>query len=91
MVCRTYNQESLIEFETGLKGIVLNLEEDNVGAVLLGSATGIKEGAVVKVHVKLLLLKVGEGMLGRVVDTLGMPIDGKGANYWNYIRNAIRA
>jgi F-type H+-transporting ATPase subunit alpha len=69
----------LIEFETGLKGIVLNLEEDNVGAVLLGSATGIKEGAVVKRTRKIASINVGEGMLGRVVDTLGMPIDGKGA------------
>lgn len=69
----------LIEFETGLKGIVLNLEEDNVGAVLLGSSEGIKEGAVVKRTRKIASINVGEGMLGRVVDTLGAPIDGKGA------------
>ncbi|MCC6251293.1 MAG: F0F1 ATP synthase subunit alpha [Bacteroidia bacterium] len=69
----------LIEFETGLKGIVLNLEEDNVGAVLLGSSEGIKEGAVVKRTKKIASINVGEGMLGRVVDSLGMPIDGKGA------------
>jgi F-type H+-transporting ATPase subunit alpha len=69
----------LIEFETGLKGIVLNLEEDNVGAVLLGSSEGIKEGAVVKRTRKIASINVGEGMLGRVVDTLGTPIDGKGA------------
>ena len=68
----------LIEFETGLKGIVLNLEEDNVGAVLLGSSEGIKEGAVVKRTRKIASINVGEGMLGRVVDTLGTPIDGKG-------------
>ncbi len=69
----------LIEFETGLKGIALNLEEDNVGAVLLGSSEGIKEGAVVKRTRRIASINVGEGMLGRVVDTLGNPIDGKGA------------
>jgi len=68
----------LIEFENGLNGIVLNLEEDNVGAVLLGSSKGIKEGDTVKRTNKIASLKVGEGMLGRVVDTLGNPIDGKG-------------
>jgi len=68
----------LIEFETGLRGIVLNLEEDNVGAVLLGSSKGIKEGDVVKRTGKIGSINVGEGMLGRVVDTLGTPIDGKG-------------
>jgi F-type H+-transporting ATPase subunit alpha len=69
----------LIEFETGLKGIVLNLEEDNVGAVLLGSSEGIKEGAVVKRTRRIASINVGEGLLGRVVDSLGNPIDGKGA------------
>jgi F-type H+/Na+-transporting ATPase subunit alpha len=68
----------LIEFETGLQGIVLNLEEDNVGAVLLGNANDIKEGDVVKRTGKIGSIKVGEGMLGRVVDSLGKPIDGKG-------------
>src|SRR6187431_2838995 len=68
----------LIEFETGLQGIVLNLEEDNVGAVLLGNSTDIKEGDVVKRTGKIGSIKAGEGMLGRVVDTLGKPIDGKG-------------
>ncbi len=68
----------LIEFETGLQGIVLNLEEDNVGAVLLGAAQGIKEGATVKRTRRIASLKVGEGLLGRVVNTLGNPIDGKG-------------
>ena len=61
----------LIEFETGLQGIVLNLEEDNVGAVLLGNANDIKEGDVVKRTGKIGSIKVGEGMLGRVVDSLG--------------------
>ena len=68
----------LIEFQNGLRGIVLNLEEDNVGAVLLGSSNDIKEGDVVKRTGKIASINVGEGMLGRVVDTLGNPIDGKG-------------
>ncbi|MDO9000316.1 F0F1 ATP synthase subunit alpha [Sediminibacterium sp.] len=68
----------LIEFETGLQAIVLNLEEDNVGAVLLGPSTGINEGSPVKRTGRIASIKVGEGMLGRVVDTLGNPIDGKG-------------
>ena len=68
----------LIEFASGLKGIVLNLEEDNVGAVVLGSSNDIKEGDVVKRTGKIASLQVGEGMLGRVVDTMGHPIDGKG-------------
>ncbi len=68
----------LIEFENGLKGIVLNLEEDNVGAVLLGGSNDIKEGDTVKRTRQIASIKVGEGMLGRVVDTLGHAIDGKG-------------
>ncbi len=68
----------LIEFENGLRGVVLNLEEDNVGAVFLGKSTEIKEGDVVKRTGKIASLRVGEGMLGRVVDTMGNPIDGKG-------------
>jgi len=68
----------LIEFENGLQGIVLNLEEDNVGAVLLGPSKGIKEGDVVKRTNRIASINVGEGMLGRVVDTLGNPIDGQG-------------
>ena len=68
----------LIEFESGLQGIVLNLEEDNVGAVLLGPSKGVKEGDVVKRTNRIASINVGEGMLGRVVDTLGNPIDGKG-------------
>ncbi len=69
----------LIEFENGVQAIVLNLEEDNVGAVLLGSGDNIKEGSSCKRTKRIASIKVGEGMLGRVVDTLGMPIDGKGA------------
>ena len=68
----------LIEFENGLRAIVLNLEEDNVGAVLLGPSKGIKEGDTVKRTKQIASIKVGEGMLGRVVDTMGHPIDGKG-------------
>lgn len=68
----------LVEFDNGLQGIVLNLEEDNVGVVLLGQSDEIKEGDTVKRTNKIASIKVGEGMLGRVVDTLGNPIDGKG-------------
>lgn len=68
----------LIEFENGLQGIVLNLEEDNVGAVLLGSSNDIREGDTVRRTNRIASINVGEGMLGRVVDTLGAPIDGKG-------------
>ena len=68
----------LIEFESGLKGMVLNLEADNVGAVLLGVSTDIKEGDTVKRTGLISSIQVGEGMLGRVVNTLGLPIDGKG-------------
>ena len=68
----------LIEFENGLRAIVLNLEEDNVGAVLLGPSKGIKEGDTVKRTNQIASINVGEGMLGRVVDTMGNPIDGKG-------------
>jgi F-type H+/Na+-transporting ATPase subunit alpha len=68
----------LIEFETGTQAIVLNLEEDNIGAVLLGSSEGIKEGSTCKRTKRIASIQVGEGMLGRVVDTLGQPIDGKG-------------
>ncbi len=68
----------LVEFENGLQGIVLNLEEDNVGVVLLGAFDEIKEGDTVKRTSKIASIKVGDGMLGRVVNTLGQPIDGKG-------------
>ena len=68
----------LVEFESGQKGIVLNLEEDNVGIVLLAPSTDIKEGSTVKRTNTIASINVGEGMVGRVVDTLGKPIDGKG-------------
>jgi F-type H+/Na+-transporting ATPase subunit alpha len=69
----------MIEFDSGVKGIVLNLEEDNVGAVILGLTKEIKEGDTVKRLRRTASVEVGEGLLGRVVNTLGEPIDGKGA------------
>jgi F-type H+-transporting ATPase subunit alpha len=68
----------LVEFENGTMGVVLNLEEDNVGVVLLGPTEGIKEGETVKRTQRIASVLAGEGMLGRVVDGLGRPIDGKG-------------
>ena len=68
----------LIEFENGVRGIVLNLEEDNVGAVLLEPSGDLKEGSTAKRTGTIASVKVGEGMLGRVVNMLGEPIDGKG-------------
>ena len=68
----------LVEFEDGIEGLVLNLEEDNVGVVLLGHSRAIKEGSIVKRTERIASLKVGEGIVGRVVNTLGEPIDGKG-------------
>ena len=68
----------LLEFEDGTAGIALNLEEDNVGAVLMGTGRQIQEGGTVKSTGKIASVPVGEAMLGRVVDTLGQPLDGKG-------------
>ncbi|HET6254159.1 MAG TPA: F0F1 ATP synthase subunit alpha [Puia sp.] len=68
----------LVEFENGVRAIALNLEEDNVGVVLMGESGDIKEGAKVRRTGKIASINVGEGMLGRVVNTLGEPIDGKG-------------
>ncbi len=68
----------LLEFDSGLNALVLNLEEDNVGAVLLGDSSDVKEGDTVKRTGKIGSIKVGDGMTGRVVNTLGEPIDGKG-------------
>jgi F-type H+-transporting ATPase subunit alpha len=67
-----------IEFENGVQAIVLNLEEDNVGVVLLGAGDGIKEGSTVRRTSRIASINVGEGMVGRVVNPLGQPIDGKG-------------
>lgn len=68
----------LVEFENGVQAIVLNLEEDNVGVVLLGSGDGIKEGSTVRRTSRIASINVGEGFVGRVVNPLGTPIDGKG-------------
>ena len=68
----------LVQFENGMEGIVLNLEEDNVGVVLLGPSKEIKEGDIVKRTKRIASINVGEGVVGRVVNTLGQPIDGKG-------------
>lgn len=68
----------LLQFENGLRALVLNLEEDNVGAVLLGDSKEIREGDTVKRTGQIASIKVGDGVLGRVVDTLANPIDGKG-------------
>src|ERR671913_588073 len=68
----------LVEFENGVQGIALNLEEDNVGVVLMGETGSLNEGSKVRRTGKIASIKVGEGMVGRVVNTLGEPIDGKG-------------
>ena len=68
----------LVQFENGTMGVVLNLEEDNVGVVLLGATESVKEGESVKRTQRIASVLAGEGMLGRVVDSLGRPIDGKG-------------
>ncbi|HLP19667.1 MAG TPA: hypothetical protein VK174_05170, partial [Chitinophagales bacterium] len=68
----------LVEFNNGIKAIVLNLEEDNVGVVLMGPSEKIKEGDTVKRTGVIGSIKAGEGLVGRVVNTLGEPIDGKG-------------
>ncbi len=75
---RHVEANELIDFESGVRGIVLNLEEDNVGAVLLGDSSLIKEGQRVKRTKRIASIPVGEGLLGRIVNTLGEPIDGRG-------------
>src|SRR5579862_1495253 len=82
-IARIYGLENvmageLIELKGGVSGIALNLEEDQVGAVLLGDYSNIKEGDEVKRTGRIMSIPVGEGMIGRVVDALGLPIDGKG-------------
>ena len=68
----------LLEFPNGVYGIALNLEHDNIGCVLLGSEEGVKEGGIVKRTFKIAEIPVGEELIGRVVNSLGEPIDGKG-------------
>ncbi len=82
-IARIYGLEQamageLLDFEDGTVGIALNLEEDNVGAVLMGDGFGIQEGSTVKASGKIASIPVGEAMVGRVVDALARPIDGKG-------------
>ncbi len=82
-IARVYGLEQvmageLVEFESGVKGVVLNLEEDNVGVALFGSSVDIKEGQLVKRTKDINSVPVGEGLVGRVVDALGNPIDGQG-------------
>ncbi|MEE1021264.1 MAG: F0F1 ATP synthase subunit alpha, partial [Bacteroidales bacterium] len=69
----------LVEFDNGVQAIVQNLEEDNVGVVILGESESINEGDIVKRTKRIASIKVGEGLLGRVINTIGEPIDGKGA------------
>jgi F-type H+-transporting ATPase subunit alpha len=68
----------LVEFENGVQAIALNLEEDNVGVVLMGESGGIREGSKVRRTGKIASIRAGEGLVGRVINTLGQPIDGKG-------------
>ena len=68
----------LVEFHGGLRGMVLNLEEDNVGVAIMGESHGVKEGDLVRRTGRIIEVPVGEALLGRVVDALGVPIDGKG-------------
>lgn len=75
---RNAESNELLEFDNGIKAVVMNLEEDNVGAVLLGPTDKIKEGFVVKRTGRIASIQVGENMLGRVIDPLGEPLDGKG-------------
>ena len=82
-IARIYGLEQamageILEFEDGTVGLALNLEEDNVGAVLMGEGFGIQEGSTVKATGKIASIPVGDAMIGRVVDSLGVPIDGKG-------------
>jgi F-type H+-transporting ATPase subunit alpha len=82
-IARVYGLEKvmsgeLVEFESGIRGVVLNLEEDNVGVAILGSVKNIREGETVKRTKGINSVPVGEGLIGRVVDALGNPIDGQG-------------
>ncbi|MBI3922435.1 MAG: F0F1 ATP synthase subunit alpha, partial [Armatimonadetes bacterium] len=82
-IARVYGLEGamageVLEFANGVRGVVLNLEEDNVGVVLMGSDVGIAEGDLVKTTGRIIDVPVGKALLGRVVNALGDPIDGKG-------------
>ncbi|MCP9925390.1 F0F1 ATP synthase subunit alpha, partial [Synechococcus lacustris C3-12m-Tous] len=82
-IARIYGLEQvmageLVVFEDGTEGLALNLEDDNVGVVLMGEGVGIQEGGTVKATGKIASVPVGQAMLGRVVNPLGLPLDGKG-------------
>ena len=81
----------LLEFESGVMGVVMNLEQDNVGAVLLGPTDEIKEGMIVRRTGRIASIKVGEQMLGRAVDPLGVPLDGLGKVEGDLTENAAGA
>ncbi len=88
-VARAYGLEKvmameIVEFDNGVKGVAFNLEEDNVGIIILGSEAGIKEGSLVKRTGQILSIPVGKGLIGRVVDPLGNPLDGKGPIEYEY-------
>jgi F-type H+-transporting ATPase subunit alpha len=76
---RNAESSELLEFENGMQAIVMNLEEDNVGAILLGASSDIKEGSIAKRTKRVASIFVGESMLGRVISPIGTPLDGKGA------------
>jgi len=82
-VARAYGLDNvmaneLVEFEGGTMGLAFNLEEDNVGIIILGSESGIREGSIVRRTGRILDAPVGEGLIGRVIDPLGNPLDGRG-------------
>ena len=88
-VARAYGLENVmanevVEFEGGTKGLAFNLEEDNVGIIILGSETNIREGSIVRRTGRILDAPVGEGLIGRVIDPLGNPLDGKGEIEYEY-------
>ena len=89
-VARAYGLENamameVVEFEGGEKGLAFNLEEDNVGIIILGSETGIREGSIVRRTNQILSAPVGEGLVGRVINPLGEPLDGKGPIEYEYM------
>ena len=89
-VARAYGLENVmamevVEFEGGEKGLAFNLEEDNVGLIILGSETGIREGSIVRRTKQILSAPVGKGLVGRVINALGEPIDGKGPIDYEYM------
>ena len=88
-VARAYGLDNvmaneLVEFEGGTMGLAFNLEEDNVGIIILGSESGIREGSIVRRTGRILDAPVGEGLIGRVIDPLGNPLDGKGPIKYEY-------